>query len=153
MLAVADGVVVLAADDMPDNIGESSAAAHRLENESGNFVALDLGRGRFAFYEHLQHGSVTVRPGERVRRGQVLGRLGNSGSSSIGPHLHFHVADAPATLAAEGIPFAFRAFEVLGGFSSIDALVSGERWVAAPEGDAGERRAERPAPNAVVRFR
>jgi hypothetical protein len=41
------------------------------------------------------------RPGDRVRRGELLGRLGNSGSST-GPHLHFQVMDRPSALAAEG---------------------------------------------------
>lgn len=53
-------------------------------------VSLDLGHGLRAFYAHLQPGSVRVKTGELVKRGQVLGRLGNSGNSA-GPHLHFHV--------------------------------------------------------------
>lgn len=52
---------------------------------------LDLGDNRHAFYGHLLPGSLRVKPGDRVRRGQVIGRLGNSGNST-GPHLHFHNA-------------------------------------------------------------
>src|SRR5215204_2173191 len=44
----------------------------------GNTVALDLGPGRYAYYVHLKPGSVRVKTGERVRRGQVLGLVGNS---------------------------------------------------------------------------
>jgi hypothetical protein len=152
VLAVADGLVVSAMDDIADNVGAPTAAAHALENASGNFVALDIGNGRIAFYEHLQHGSVAVKPGDRVRRGQVIGRLGNSGSTSMGPHLHFHVSDAASALGAEGLPFAFSEFEVLGEFPSIDAIRAGSRWVAAPAHRAGVRAHERPAPNSVVRF-
>jgi hypothetical protein len=152
VLAVADGLVVHAMDDIADNVGAPTAAAHALENETGNFVALDIGNGRFAFYEHLQHGSVAVKPGDRVRRGQVIGRLGNSGSTSIGPHLHFHVSDAASALGAEGLPFAFSGFDVLGEFPSIEAMRAGARWMAAPADRAGERRRERPAPISVVRF-
>jgi hypothetical protein len=152
VLAVADGVVVHAMDDIADNVGAPTAAAHALENATGNFVALDLGNGRFAFYEHLQHGSVAVKPGDRVRRGQVIARLGNSGSTSMGPHLHFHVSDAPSALGAEGLPFTFDGFEVLGEFPSIGAMRAGSRWVATPAERAGERRRERPAPMSVVRF-
>ena len=152
VIAVANGVVALAMDDIPDNVGAPSAAAHALENASGNHVAIDIGGGRFAFYEHLRHGRVVVRPGDRVRRGQVIARLGNSGSSSIGPHLHFHVSDAASPLSAEGVPFVFSEFEVLGEFPSVSALGAGERRVAAPAHRAGERRQERPAANAVVRF-
>jgi murein DD-endopeptidase MepM/ murein hydrolase activator NlpD len=113
-------------------------------------VALDLGAGRFAFYEHLQRGSVRVKQGQKVRRGDVLARLGSSGSSSIGPHLHFHVADANHTLAAEGLPFVFRNFTVLGEFSSIDALLAGDKWI--PGQLARPAVQTRPTPNAVVSF-
>lgn len=153
VLAVADGIVSLAMDDIPDNDGTPTAAAHALENASGNFVAIDIGNGRYAFYEHLQHGSMTVKPGDRVRRGQVIGRLGNSGSSSIGPHLHFHVSDSASALGAEGLPFVFSEFEVLGEFPSFDALRDGERWRSASPDRSGDRRNERPPPQAVVRFR
>ncbi|HEX2444962.1 MAG TPA: M23 family metallopeptidase [Vicinamibacterales bacterium] len=146
VLAVADGTVVAALDDTPDETPKPVP----VEQASGNYVAIDLGDRRFAFYEHLQRGSLAVRTGQRVLRGQVIARLGSSGSTSIGPHLHFHVADANSLLAAEGLPFAFREFAHLGEFASIDALVSGER----PSLAAGDRRAEveRPAPNSIVRF-
>ena len=156
VLAVADGVIATAVDDMPDNEGMPSPGAHRLENASGNHIAIDIGGGRFAFYEHLKRGSIRVRRGDRVRRGQVIAQLGNSGSSSIGPHLHFHVADANSALGAEGLPFVIRQFEHLGGFRSIDAVLAGERWeVGSPRGGGGgsARSEERPVPNAVVRFR
>jgi murein DD-endopeptidase len=147
VLAVAEGTVAAAVDDTPDDTPKPVA----LEHASGNYVALDLGDGSFAFYEHLQRGSVAVKPGQRVRQGQVIAKLGSSGSTSIGPHLHFHVANANALLAAEGIPFVFRDFVHAGGFASIDALVNGDQ----PSMTDGERRVtmQRPAPNAIVRFR
>ena len=151
VLAVADGVVAAALDDIADT-APGTAAPAGIENESGNYVALALGRERFAFYEHLQRGSIAVKPGDRVKRGQVIGRLGNSGSSSMGPHLHFHVSDASAPVAAEGLPFVFDRFEQLGAFRSIEALVSGERWLADSGGRANVRIRERPAANAVVQF-
>ena len=152
VLAVADGIVTLAMDDIADNEGTPSAAAHALENASGNFVAIDIGNGRYAFYEHLQHGSVTVKSGDRVRRGQVIGRLGNSGSTSMGPHLHFHLSDSGSTLGAEGLPFEFSEFEVLGEFPSFEAMRAGASWQPAPPDRTGKRQNERPAPQVVVRF-
>lgn len=150
VLAVADATVAAAVDDTPDNTDPPSPDAPRisLANASGNYVALDLGDGRFVFYEHLLHGSVAVKRGDRVRRGDVIGRLGNSGSSSIGPHLHFHVADRNSLLGAEGLPFVFREFQQLGAFASLDALIKGEHWRDAP----ARRTLERPAANAVVSF-
>ena len=50
-----------------------------------------------------------MKKGERVRRGQVLALVGNTGNSSE-PHLHFHVADRPRAIDAEGIPYAFGFF-------------------------------------------
>jgi murein DD-endopeptidase MepM/ murein hydrolase activator NlpD len=154
VLAVADGVVAEAMDDIPENPDRPATPVARmpLENASGNYVTLDLGRGRFAFYEHLARGSVAVKRGDRVRSGQVIGRLGNSGSSSIGPHLHFHVSDANSLLAAEGLPFVFTRFGHLGAFASIGALGAGERWIPGRAGTTGERRLERPAANAVIQF-
>ena len=111
VLAVADARVAGALDDMPDLPAGVLAPATPvpLERGSGNHVVLDLGEGRFAFYEHLRHGSIVVRVGERVRRGQTIAQLGSSGSTSVGPHLHFHIADANAALAAEGLPFVIGA--------------------------------------------
>jgi len=146
VLAVADGTITIAVDGVPD----ATPPPISLERASGNHIALDLGDGRFAFYEHLQQGSVTVKAGQKVTRGQVIARLGSSGSSSIGPHLHFHVSDASATLAAEGIPFVFHHFIDEGRFASLSALTSGEKWL--PAGAVTARRDERPDPVTVIRF-
>jgi hypothetical protein len=146
VLAVADGTITIAVDGVPDAIPPPIP----LEQASGNHIALDIGGGRFAFYEHLQRDSVRVKAGDRVTRGQVIARLGSSGSSSIGPHLHFHVSDANATLAAEGVPFVFRQFAQIGRFASLGALISGERWL--PAGSARTHRNERPQPVAVIHF-
>lgn len=73
----------------------------------GNSVVLDLGDGVYAVFAHLRRGSVRVRKGDRVKAGDVLGEVGNSGNSSE-PHLHFHLMDRPGPMAAAGLPFAFR---------------------------------------------
>jgi murein DD-endopeptidase MepM/ murein hydrolase activator NlpD len=95
---------------------------------------------------------VQVKAGDRVRSGQVIGRLGNTGSSSSGPHLHFHVADARTTLAAEGAPYVFRSFEVLGGFAAIGDFATNTHWRAVPAPESGPRRMELPNANVVVVF-
>jgi hypothetical protein len=97
-------------------------------------VCLDLGGGRFAFYEHLKQGSIKVKARDRVKSGQVLARLGNSGSTSSGPHLHFHVGDGKSELASEGLPYVFKNFEIVGAYNSIDAIGTDQRWTAAPPG-------------------
>jgi len=52
----------------------------------GNQVVVDLGGGLESMYGHLSR--FTVQPGQRVRKGQVIGYVGNTGLST-GPHLHF----------------------------------------------------------------
>lgn len=118
VLAVADGVVAFVKDGIPENVPQASgeikpAAPITRETISGNWLSLDLGRSRYAFYAHLQPGSIRVKTGSRVRKGQVIGLLGNSGNS-VGPHLHFHLGDANSLNGSEGIPFVFDSFNVVG---------------------------------------
>ncbi|HEX8451986.1 MAG TPA: M23 family metallopeptidase [Longimicrobium sp.] len=118
VLAVADGVIVSVQDGIAENVPRADGRTIMpvpLTNKtvSGNWLALDLGGGRYAFYAHFIPGSIRVRPGQRVRRGAVLGRLGNSGNS-VGPHLHFHVGDTPSLNGSEGQPYVFDRYRVLG---------------------------------------
>lgn len=124
--------------------------AHGPEKASGNYVMLALPDGRFAVYEHLKPGSVTVKAGQTVRRGQVIGALGFSGDST-GPHLHFHVADRANIIDAEGQPFAFDRFSLLG---HMDIANLGKKpWnPRGPDLDA-IRTNEWPAYNTVVTFK
>ena len=88
-------------------------AGSRITVFPNRFPADALGNGFFAFYGHLQKGSVTVNRGERVKRGQVLGRLGNSGNSSA-PHLHFHIMNGPSVLGSDGLPYVIDRFRLAG---------------------------------------
>jgi hypothetical protein len=109
VLAVADGRVVTATDGLPDNIPGHGEAFHpavpiTLETVAGNTITLDLGGGQFAYYMHLQPGSLRVRVGDRVRRGQLLARIGGSGDARE-PHLHFEVTTSSQLLAGQGVPY------------------------------------------------
>lgn len=144
-LAVADGIVVSVKDSIPENVPgvTSRAVPITLETVGGNFVILDIGQGRYAFYAHLKPGSLRVRPGDRVRQGQVVGLVGNSGNSTE-PHLHFHLADGTSPLGSEGIPYVHETFQLLGRCAR---MFSGcER--KSPE----SRRREMPMGNMVVAF-
>jgi hypothetical protein len=122
VLAVADATVVSSVDRYLDQTPEAPTGV-TLENAEGNHVILDLGEGRYALYAHLKPGSITVQDGERVRQGQVLGELGNSGSST-GPHLHFHVMDAPSGLVADGLPYGFADFDLTGQIPPLDEAIA-----------------------------
>jgi Peptidase family M23 len=107
--AVADGTVVSAVNDMPDiPPGANPTDLRTPADYSGNKVSLKIGPGHYAVYVHLQHGSVRVRRGQRVRTGQQIGLLGNSGNSN-GPHLHFGIQKRPDTFS-DSVPFEIDSF-------------------------------------------
>ena len=108
IVAPADALVVAAVDGVRDNRPQVEVENRRAP--AGNHVVLDLGRGEYALLAHLRRGSVRVRPGQRVGRGDVLGACGNSGNSSE-PHLHFHVQDRARLFgAARGLPLTFHGY-------------------------------------------
>ena len=150
VLAVADATVVAVRDGMAESASVSGNPRHALAEDAGNFVAIRLDDGRYAFYEHLRPGSIAVGLGQRVHRGDVLGELGFTGAST-GPHLHFHVADGPSPIGAEGRPFVLRAFDLLGRYDDIGKLGK-EGWTLRREDEAERRLGEWPAENVVVRF-
>ena len=123
VLAVADGRVVTARDGLPENIPGHGDAFHpavpiSLETVAGNTITLDLGGGQYAFYMHLQPGSLRVKIGDRVRRGQMLASIGASGDARE-PHLHFEVTTSPKLLAGEGVPYLLDRFQIRSASSGV----------------------------------
>ncbi|SOD85850.1 M23 family metallopeptidase [Streptomyces sp. Ag109_G2-15] len=78
------GRVISAATTIPDQ----RPGEIRYQPLYGNHVFLDTGR-EIIKLAHLRPGSVTVKPGDVVEPGELLGEVGNSGNSSE-PHLHLH---------------------------------------------------------------
>jgi murein DD-endopeptidase MepM/ murein hydrolase activator NlpD len=149
VLAVANGVVSDLKDGIPENeMGSGEKAVPiTLETVAGNHVIIDLGNKNFAGYAHLQPKSIRVRVGQKVRRGQVLALLGNSGHSDA-PHLHFQVTDGNSVVGAEGIPYVFESFDLQG---ILPAAELG-RWKPSSTAKANKRRREIPTENSVIRF-
>ncbi len=149
--SVGDGTVADASDGMAENVPHSGKHAVPIgfDNAGGNHVVVEIAPHRYAFYAHMRPGTVRVKVGDRVHLGDILGHVGNSGSSEE-PHLHFHIDDEPSFLAGDGVPFAFA-----------KGLASGpvEANVASPEavtfGASGPQMPfvdDYPAANALVTF-
>jgi hypothetical protein len=118
VIAVADGTVVETLDTLDDQVPGSlpDPKTITLENVDGNHIVLDLGHGKYAFYAHLQRHSLRVAKGDRVKRGQTLALLGNTGNTSA-PHLHFHLMDGISVLGSSGLPYVIDKFELVGQLS------------------------------------
>lgn len=151
--AVADGTVVRVRDGAADGTPLLLVPPTVIEADeaTGNVVVLDLGNGRFATYAHLKAGSMSVAEGDRVVRGQVLARIGNSGNS-LAPHLHFHISDTREPLGGEGLPVSLEHFDLIGRVPSFPALLSGTPWTANADQPARAVAGEIPLENMVVRF-
>ncbi|CAN1553711.1 Peptidase M23 [Flavobacteriaceae bacterium] len=109
VFAVADGQVIEAKDGLPDNIpghGESfhPAVPITFETLGGNSLVIDHGNSHFAHYLHLKPGSLLVKAGDRVKKGQLIANIGASGDARE-PHLHFEVTTSPTLLHGEGLPY------------------------------------------------
>jgi hypothetical protein len=149
VLAVADGVVIGTKDGVIENTpGAGYAVANSLDQAAGNTIILRIGTGSYAVYAHLQPGSLRVKSGDRVGKGQVLGLIGNSGISDA-PHLHFHLIDSDSVFGGESIPFVFEGFELMGPFGNIDDNLD-RRWV--PKVGSSRRFGEIPLGDVVIRF-
>lgn len=90
VVAAAPGVVLGMRDGVPDAVYSEKNGAAVKNKECGNGVRLAHDGGLTTQYCHLRNGSVRVKAGERVGRGQALGLVGLSGRTEF-PHLHFQV--------------------------------------------------------------
>ena len=150
--SVAAGKVVGMADGLPENIPHSGKYAVELsfDNAGGNHVVVEIAPHRYVLYAHMKPGTVRVKVGDTVGVGDLLGLVGNSGSSTE-PHLHMHIVDQPSFLAGNGLPYEFTAFDASG---PVEADVSSP--TAINIGTIGPQKPftnDYPANNAEVTFR
>lgn len=123
VLAVADATVLSVIDGQPEQEPGKYPSNITLDQADGNAVILQLSAGHYALYAHMQPHSIRVHPGQKVRAGDVVGLVGNSGNS-IAPHLHFQVMSAPSSLSSNGLPYEIQGFEATGqsaGTAAFDA--------------------------------
>ncbi|MBI4574683.1 MAG: peptidoglycan DD-metalloendopeptidase family protein [Planctomycetes bacterium] len=104
VLAAADGEVVAAESHHDDNTPGRVGAF-----DQSNVLLIDHGHDVYTLYHHLKKGSLAVKLRDRVRTGQVVARVGNSGASGM-PHLHFCVVEGRVGVS---VPFWFRDFALV----------------------------------------
>ncbi len=147
IIAVGDGPIVSMVWDQPEQTPGANPTGLTLEQYGGNHVVQDLGDGHYAFYAHLQPDNpMGLEVGQVMRRGDVLGLLGNSGNSDS-PQLHFHIMDSPLPLASNGLPFLIDSFDLAGRLESeadlFAKIAAGGPYVLDTTG-AGARENESP---------
>jgi len=107
ILAPADGEVVEVKDKYPDSVilgkGQADCAAKDIR---GNYILIRHADKEYGLLAHLKPGSIRVKAGDIVKRGQHIADCGNSGNTSE-PHLHFHVQDGRSLFTSAGLPIQF----------------------------------------------
>ena len=83
-VGASEGMNILAAD------GGTVKTVKNLNYSYGSHVIIDHGNGYTTLYAHMQNGSITVKEGDLVSKGQIIGKLGSTGNST-GPHLHIEL--------------------------------------------------------------
>ena len=80
--------------EVENDVEDNNIGSVNLNKNWGNTVVIQHGDGMFTKLSHLKKGSVKVEVGEKVKKGQVIGSLGNSGRSPE-PHIHFQMQATP----------------------------------------------------------
>jgi murein DD-endopeptidase MepM/ murein hydrolase activator NlpD len=157
-IAAAPGTVVSAVDGIAENRPQGPLEElPPIQNTVGNHVILKIAPGRFLLYGHMKTGSVRVKTGQKVREGQLLGQVGNTGNSST-PHLHFQVLTKPTFFPSDSVPYTFAHFSLLGQVTApftdetLALQPNGTIPVAASKPSARSRHAQMPLDLNVVRF-
>ncbi|MYB08113.1 MAG: M23 family metallopeptidase [Gemmatimonadetes bacterium] len=88
LVSPVDGIVVIAEDRMEDAEGANFVTDPA--DAAGNVVVIELETGLFVVLAHLRHGTLQVNEGDRVRKGDPLALVGNSGNTTMA-HLHLQV--------------------------------------------------------------
>jgi len=149
--AAAPGRVVAVRRNLPEQIPGSLPPDATIQMAGGNYVVVDIGHGRYAFYAHLATNSLRVHRGQKIKTGQVLGLLGNTGNTD-GPHLHFHVMDSPSPLQSNGLPYVFRTFRGQGYLRNVAGIQAGDPADINRSRLRGRYRNALPMEDQVVRF-
>ena len=163
IIAVADGTISSAVDKLDANAPGVLPANDpvlgpqiTVETVDGNHIVQDIGGGAYAFYAHLERGSLLVKPGDTVTKGQVIAKLGNTGNANAS-HMHFHLMNGPSVLGSDGIPYVLDTFSYDGQVPvdvllATDDFLSGSNYLAGRLASPEPRTEELPLSLAIVNF-
>ena len=131
IVAAADGEVVSAVNNISAGLFVGYGVANFLcRNLAGNHVIIKHAEGEYSFYAHLVKESISLRAGDKVVRGQQVGRCGYTGQT-LEPHLHFHLQDQPEFYQSLGLPIQFTDLEIDGQTADENSKLSrGQRVVS-----------------------
>lgn len=119
VLAPASGQVVEVVDSLPDNEidGKLPFGLFKLLKNpklaSGNYMVIDHQNGEVSLLAHMKAGSILFKKGQKVKAGEQVGQLGNSGDSTF-PHLHYQLENEH-TLNVETYPARFSGISWMNG--------------------------------------
>jgi hypothetical protein len=99
---------------------DKAIAEDRIQELAGNYIIIKHNEKEYSHLYHLLKGSINVSQGERVARGQKIGKIGFSGASTTYSHLHYQLMTGKDFLAGEPLPFKFSNITLLSGKQKID---------------------------------
>tara|TARA_R100000935_G_scaffold58415_2_gene95422 strand:+ start:109273 stop:110241 length:969 start_codon:yes stop_codon:yes gene_type:complete len=127
LYAVCDAVV----HEVNTGVEDNRPAIMNPSQPLGNSIMLKTANNEYIIYAHLEQGTIAVKAGDTVKKGQYLGNCGNSGNSSEA-HLHLHIQDGPNLMTAAGARCFFEEVMVNGELKQDYSPVKYDR-VSAPE--------------------
>ena len=113
VISAAAGTVVASFDGLPDQAPPGPPPIPPIGDTVGNHVIVKVRPGIFLLYAHMKPGSVLVKKGQTLKKGQQIGSVGTSGNSST-PHLHFQVLTERTFFPSDSAPFRFAKFGLVG---------------------------------------
>lgn len=90
ILSPQKGVIV----DIQNSEKDNTPGEMVQEKPLGNYVVIRHTENEYTLIAHFKYKSIVVKPGDIIKKGQLLGNCGNSGNSTE-PHIHFQLMDSP----------------------------------------------------------
>ncbi|MDP8227685.1 MAG: M23 family metallopeptidase, partial [Candidatus Celaenobacter polaris] len=148
VISIGDGTIVEIGDEFPDSeISKPKSYSEEYFNEIskrllpnigmkntmlGNYILIDHNNEQYSLYAHLSENSITVKKGDRIKQGDLIAKVGNTGHSTE-PHLHFQLIDSKNIFEANGLPIIFENLpiaEMNQNFSDSNSLIHSDYFHA-----------------------